>query len=102
MAPLLSEATLPDFKPKKDVVSAANGSMTAIEWAFSSTWPCTARGIFAGGGVSNETLRANATPAMAWTYSLMHLAHHYHSNGIRKFAIGTEDTKITIYLEISS
>lgn len=106
MAPILNEATLPDFKPKKDVVAAANRSMTAIEWAFSSCWPPSERGIFVGAdgfspNLSNESMRMHATPAMQWSYTLMHLGHHY-ERGLRKFIITTEDRTLSMLVEVTS
>jgi hypothetical protein len=50
---------------------------------------------------SDESLRLNTTAAMQWSYSLMHLAHHY-EKGLRKFILTTEDRNTSILLEVTS
>ncbi|KAL3779041.1 hypothetical protein ACHAWO_012931 [Cyclotella atomus] len=86
---VLNPSALPEFQPKRNVVHASNRSMTSIEWAFSSCWPPSERVIYMT-APSDESLRLNATPAMQWSYSLMHLAHQY-EKGRRKFIFTTED-----------
>lgn len=102
MPSVLNPSTLPEFKPKKHVVHASNRSMTSIEWAFSSCWPISERGIYmTDPAPTDECLRLNATAAMQWSYSLMHLAHHY-EKGLRKFILTTEDRNTSILLEVTS
>ena len=99
---LLCQSTLPEFKPRKDVVFASNGPMKTLRWAFSCSCPPSARLLFSEvGGASNESLQMHATPAMQWMYSMMHLAYHY-DDGHRKFMITTEDRTDTILLEVTS
>ena len=65
--------------------------------------PCEGRG--APGGASDESLRTNATPAMQWNYSMLHLAHNYEGGSgrkARKFMITDESMSESILLEVTS
>ncbi|KAL7541934.1 hypothetical protein ACHAXR_011369 [Thalassiosira sp. AJA248-18] len=101
----LDASALPPFEPTKNVVYCANGPMPALMWAFSSCVPPMARMIFSGNdGASNASLRMNATPAMQWNYSMLHLAHHYEAKPQRwkKFVVNNEENTLSILLEITS
>ncbi|KAL7554943.1 hypothetical protein ACHAWF_018506 [Thalassiosira exigua] len=101
----LDPSSLRPFEPRKRVVQCSNGPMNALMWAFTSCVQGPARMVFAGsrgGGADNASLRANATRAMQWNYSLFHLAHHYYEENHRKFCVTDEDQSVAILLEVTS
>ena len=98
----LDASALQPFNPAKKSVQCANGSKTALAWAFSSCIPALARTAMIGEGTDNASLRLNATPAMQWNYSMFHLAHHFETIQQRKFILEDEEETAAILIEITA